>query len=102
MFKAILSSPIGFAGSTVQFTEVDFPSNLAGYPHFVGHPATKQLLGSLGAEFTPGRFAGLEIGESFLAVPLAPTQSPRPDGMTAEAVTVDTSKLKAIVCTRIA
>ena len=98
--KVVVSSPLGFAGATIYFEEIAFPATLAGMTSYVGHPATKALLEALGATFTPGRWVGPEVGESYLAVPLA--TNPRPEGVTVEAAVEDTAGLKAILCTRIA
>ena len=100
MSKAILSSPIGFAGTTMSFEEVQFPQSLEGFVSFVGHPATKALVEALGASTVTGKFAGLQIGESFIAVPLA--NNPREGGFTKDVAIESVAALKCILCTRVA
>lgn len=97
---AILSSPLAFAGGLYKSAEVDFPSDLTGVPSYCGHPNTRALLDALGAEYTPGRWAGPEVGESFLAVPLA--QNAREGGFTKDTAIESVNELKAILVTRIA
>lgn len=96
----IVSSPLGFAGATVRFEDVPFPASLTGCTSYVGHPATKALLEALGAQTVTGRWAGPQVGESYLAVPLA--TNPRAEGYTADTAISDVSALRAIMCTRIA
>lgn len=95
----VISSALGFPGATVRFEEVSFPADLTGSTHYVGHPATRALLEALGATYQPGRWAGPEIGESYLAVPLA--QNAREGGWTKDVAVADVSELRAIRCTRI-
>lgn len=96
----IVSSLLGFTGTTIRFEEVAFPSTLAGATSYVGHPATKALLEALGATTVAGRWEGPAIGESYLAVPLA--QNMRTEGWTANTAIESVAELKAILCTRIA
>ena len=96
----ILSSALGFPGTTVKFDEVAFPKDLTGCVSYVGHPATKALLEGLGASTVSGRWVGPEIGESYLAVPLA--QNAREGGYTKDMAIESVSELKAILCTRVA
>lgn len=100
-FVAVLSSPLGFAGMTLKFESVPFPTELAGIPHYVGHPATKALLEALGAVPAPTKiYGGPEVGQAYLAVPLA--QNPRTEGYTADTAVSDVSQLKAVLVTRLA
>lgn len=99
-FMAILSSTVLTEG-TFECKTVPFPTDLTGTQHYVGHPATKALLEALGANPAPTKlFGGLEVGQSFLAVPLA--SNPRADGYTADTAVSDVSQLTAKVVTRIA
>lgn len=97
--KAILSSPICFSGGTFSADDVPMP-DVTGIPHYVGHPATRALLDAAGAVFTPGRYAGPEVGESFIAVPLA--LNPRAEGYTSDTAVADLSQLRVILVTRVA
>lgn len=102
----IVSSPLGFAGTTIRFEEVPFPSTLQGCVSFVGHPTTRQLLEQLGATTdnsnngAPGKWFGPAIGEQYLAVPLM--NNAREGGFTTEQAVSSIASLKAILCTRIA
>jgi hypothetical protein len=102
----IISSPLGFAGTTIHFAEVPFPTDLTDCRSFVGHPATRQLLEALGAvtdntgrDGAPGKWAGPAVGETYLAVPLA--SNPRADGWTPNVAVESVKELRAIRCTRI-
>lgn len=96
----VVSSPLGFAGTTVKFEEVPFPWDLTDCTSYVGHPATRALLEALGAQTVAGRWAGPEIGESYLSVPLA--QNAREGGYTPDTAIESAAELRAIMCTRIA
>lgn len=99
-FKAILSSTV-LTDGTFQCETVPFPKDLTGTPHYVGHPATKALIEALGATPAPEKlFRGLEVGQSYLAVPLA--NNPRAEGYTADTAVNDVSQLTAKKVTRIA
>jgi len=100
MFVAILSSTV-LTDGTFTCQTVPFPASLEGVPHYVGHPATKSLLEALGATPAPTKlFSGLEVGQVYLAVPLA--SNPRAEGWTADTAVADVSQLTAKVVTRIA
>jgi hypothetical protein len=96
----IISSPLGFAGTTVRFEEVAFPQSLEGAISYVGHPSTRALLEALGAETRTGRWEGPAVNESYLAVPLA--QNAREGGWTRDVAIESVRELRAIRCTRIA
>ena len=98
--NTILSSPIGFAGTTMRFEQVAFPRSLKGFVSFVGHPATRELVEALGATTATGKFAGLQVCESFHAVPLANNQ--REGGFTKDVAIESVAALKCIKCTRVA
>ncbi len=95
----VLSTALGFAGMTIRFEEIDFPSNLTGYVSYVGHPATKMLIEALGATTVSGRWNGPSVGESYIAVPLA--NNTREGGYTQDVAIESVGELKAIRCTRI-
>lgn len=99
-FTVIVSSPLGFTGTTVKFEEMPFPTNLSGCTSYVGHPTTKGLLEALGATTISGKWEGPKLGESYLAVPLA--NNKREAGYTVETAIEDISSLRCILCTRIA
>lgn len=102
----VVSSPLGFNGTTIKFEEVPFPGSLENHKSYVGHPATRQLLEALGASTdvsnngNPGRWAGPAVNESYLAVPL--TNNTPAQGWTQDVAIKSTSELRAILCTRVA
>lgn len=97
---AILTSTV-LTDGTFTCRTVDFPESLHGVPHYVGHPGTRAVVEALGAHAAAERlFAGLAVGETYLAVPLA--QNARPDGVTVEVAVDTTSQLTAKLVTRIA
>lgn len=69
---AILSSTVLSLDGTYQYAALpSMPVDLAaGIPHYVGHPATRYLLDQAGAVYTPGYFAGLEVGQTYLVAQL--------------------------------
>lgn len=97
---AILSSPLAFAGGLYKSNNVAFPTSLEGIPSYCGHPATRELLAALGAEYTPGRWEGPRVGESFLAVPLV--RNEREGGFTVDTAIESIASLDAVLVTRIA
>jgi len=51
---------------------------IAGIPHYIGHPATKQIVEELGAVPAPSKlFEGLEVGEVALAFAIKQGRSNR-------------------------
>lgn len=99
-YVAILSSTV-LTDGTFTCQTIEFPKELTGVPHYVGHPATKGLIEALGAVPAPEKlFKGLEVGQSFLAVPLA--LNPRAEGYTADTAVSDVSQLRAKLVTRTA
>ncbi len=99
-FVAILSSTV-LTDGTFQCETIPFPADLYEVPHYVGHPDTKALIETLGAvQASEKLFAGLEVGDSYLAVPLA--KNVRAEGWTVNTAVSDISQLTAKVVTRIA
>lgn len=97
---AILSSTV-LTDGVFECRTIPFPGDLADTPHYVGHPDTKALIEELGAVQAPTKlFTGLEVGESFLAVPLANNQ--RAEGWTVHQAVADINQLTAKLVTRIA
>lgn len=54
----------------IPFADVE---GVKGVTHYVGHPDTRAVVESLGAEYAGkgARFEGLEVGEAFMAFPLS-------------------------------
>lgn len=84
MFQAVLSSTVLSLDGSYTVKTLDAAPDVAGVPHFVGHPSTKEVLNNAGAVYTPGLFAGLEPGQSFLASSLAQPRSGGQDATTQE------------------
>lgn len=77
--------------------------DIAGCPHYIGHPDTKDIVESLGAVQAPAKlFSGLQPGESAIAFPIAQGLSSRAtEGITNPNQAVDLSMLSVRVLTRI-
>jgi hypothetical protein len=98
-FKVILSSTVLVLDGTYSCNTLTTVPDVADLPHHIGHPATKEILNSLGAVHTPGNFSGLAVGDSMLVVSLANNQ--RAGGFTTHQ-DVDIMGLTFKVVTRIA
>src|SRR3989344_1483987 len=94
------STVINVDGTYEAVAGLPMPLALDGLPHYVGHPSTKSVLDSLGAEKVPGLFGGLAVGESFLAFPIV---NPRGDGeWTVDRALASRDELRVTLITRIA
>lgn len=76
--------------------------DLAGVPHYIGHPATRQIVEDLGAIPAPARlFSGLEVGQSAVCFAIAQGKSNRAkDGFTTPHQEVSMDDLTIRVLTR--
>lgn len=108
MIKAILSSTVLTVDGLYKVETVDggaaleilFEAAKGGVTHFVGHPATKVMLESVGFKQDSKKlFAGLQPGESFVAVPLA--VNPREGHVTSDQAITAWSDVTVKVVTRI-
>lgn len=101
MIVAILSSTVLTQG-TFECREAPIPADLTGMPSYVGHPDTAALLTRLGAapQLKGALFGGLEVGQSFLAVPLA--NPDRSVGWTVDTCVASLDQIRAKLVTRIA
>lgn len=97
--KAILSTTLCTTPGTYTVAELASLPDVAGVPHFVGHPATRAVLDGAGAVYTPGKFMGLEPGESFLAVPLRDAVR-RPDTGSVPEQQATAAELRVLLVTR--
>lgn len=77
--------------------------DLVGVPHYVGHPDTKAIVEEWGCIPAPTKlFAGLEIGETAVCVPIAQGKSTRAtEGFTTPHQSVGVSDLTLRVVTRL-
>lgn len=107
--KAILSTTVlpldgTYNVRTVQGAERDGILNdqIAGVPHYIGHPDTKAIVEALGAVPAPTKlFAGLEIGEQCVCFPIKQGLSTRAtEGFTVHQAIEEISKLDVRVITR--
>lgn len=99
---ALSSTVINVTGEYRVEVGISVPNSLEGIPHYVGHPDTAAVLNRLGAVAQPkgSMFGGLEIGQSFVAVPL---QNPdRSGGWTVDQALASVDQLRVTLVTRIA
>lgn len=97
---AVLSSTvINVSGNYDVEVGVDMP-DIKGLTHFVGHPDTRKVIESLGAVYAGAGelFKGLEVGESFIAVPLA--NPDRSSGWTVDQALKSVNDLRVTLITR--
>lgn len=98
---AILSSTvINISGRYDVEVGIPMPE-ISGLPSYVGHPDTASLLAKLGVEpmLKGSMFNGLEIGQSFIAVPLANPN--RSEGWTVDQALASLDGLRVTRVTRI-
>jgi hypothetical protein len=74
--------------------------DIAGVPHYIGHPATKEIVESLGAVPAESKlFPGLQPGQKAVCFPIAQGKSTRAiDGFTSphQEVTLDDLQVRVI------
>ena len=67
MYKAILSTTVLPLDGQYKVVTLGSTPDITGVPHYIGHPATRDIVESLGAvKAGSNLFAGLEVGESAL------------------------------------
>lgn len=77
--------------------------DITGVPHYIGHPATKEIVESLGAIAAPSKlFVGLQINECAVCFAIAQGKSDRSQGGTAINQQVSLDDLVIRVIERIA
>lgn len=97
---AVLSSTvINVSGNYDVEVGVSMPE-IQGLTHYVGHPDTRKVVEELGAKYAgQGElFKGLEVGESFVAVPLA--NPDRSSGWTVDQALESIDQLRVTLVTR--
>lgn len=104
-FVAVLSTtvlPIDGVYRVHTLPKGDLP-NIKGVPHYIGHPATKAIVESLGAvEASTKLFPGLQPGEQAICFPIAQGKSTRAqDGFTSPHQDVRLEDLQIRVITRL-
>lgn len=102
MFKAVLSTtvlPLDGVYRVYTLPKGQLP-DLRGVPHYIGHPATKAVVESLGAVEAPTKlFPGLQPGEKAVCFPIAQGKSTRAEqGYTSphQEVTLDDLQVRVI------
>jgi hypothetical protein len=103
MFKAILSTTVLPLDGTYQVKTLDTIPDVKGVTHFIGHPATREIVENLGAVPTLQKlFKGLEVGEQALCFSIKQDRTNRKDnGFTAPHQDVTLSDLSIRLITRI-
>jgi len=104
-FVAVLSTtvlPVDGVYRVETLPPGEIPS-LAGVPHYVGHPDTKQIVEDLGAVPAPTKlFPGQAVGEQVICFPIAQGKSTRAtEGFTTPHQAVDLADLQVRVITRL-
>jgi hypothetical protein len=105
MYVAVLSTtvlPVDGVYRVVTLPPGQIPS-LAGVPHYIGHPDTKDIVEGLGAVPAPQKlFPGLAVGEQAVCFSIAQGKSTRAvDGFTGPHQNVSLSDLQVRVITRL-
>ncbi len=101
MFKAVLSTtvlPVDGIYEVVTLPKGEIP-DIAGVPHYIGHPATKEIVESLGAVPAESKlFGGLEKGEEAVCFSIQQGKSSRAEnGFTVhQDVTLDDLSVRVI------
>ena len=99
---AVTSTTILPLDGTYSVNRIETPA-LTGLKHFIGHPATAQIVESLGAVKAETKlFTGLQVGESQLCFSIKQGMSDRSQGGTAVNQEVTADMLDCRVVTRIA
>jgi hypothetical protein len=101
--KAILSTTVLPLDGTYQVKTLNAVPDIRGVTHFIGHPATREIIENLGAVSTLQKmFKGLEVGESALACSIKQDRTNRKDnGFTSPHQDVTISDLQFRLITRI-
>lgn len=105
MIKAILSTtvlPVDGVYRVETLPSGKIP-DIKGVPHYIGHPATKEIVESLGAVPASTKlFEGLNVGEQAICFPIAQGKSSRAtEGFTTPHQDVSLEDLTIRVITRI-
>lgn len=105
MYKAILSTTVLPLDGTYRVHTLppgEIP-DLAGVPHYIGHPDTRTIVEDLGAVPAPEKlFPGLQPGEKAICFPIQQGKSTRAtDGFTSPHQNVELSDLQVRVIKRV-
>jgi hypothetical protein len=82
--KAVLSTTVVPVDGIYRIYTIDNAPDIAGVPHYIGHPATKAIVEAMGAVPAPTKlFPGLQEGEIAVAFSIAQGKGTRAsDGFT--------------------
>ncbi len=102
-FMAVLSTTVLPVDGTYKVESVQECPDLAGVPHYIGHPDTKAIVESLGAVQAESRlFPGLNPGEKAVCFPIQQGKSNRREnGFTRPHQNVRLEDLQVRIITRI-
>lgn len=99
---AITSTTILPEDGVYKVVRVKICPDISGIPHFIGHPATKDIVESKGAVPAPSKlFGGLRVSESQLCFAIKQGHSDRSQGGTAVNQVVSEEMLDIRILTRI-
>lgn len=99
---AITSTTILPKDGTYKVERTDVYPDITGISHYIGHPATKEVVESKGAIVAPSKlFNGLEVGESMVCFAIKQGMSDRSQGGTAVNQEVSEDMLDIRVVTRL-
>lgn len=103
MFVAVLSTTVLPLDGTYRVETIQGSPDIAGVPHYIGHPDTRNLVESLGAVQAETKlFSGLQSGEQAVCFPIQQGKSSRAsEGFTSPHQSVSLSDLSVRVITRI-
>lgn len=100
---AITSTTILPLDGTYEVKRLESTPDITGIPHYIGHPATKDVVEAKGAVQAPSKlFTGLQAGESQLCFAIKQGQSDRSQGGTAVNQDVSEDMLDVRIVTRLA
>lgn len=103
MFKAILSTTVLPLDGTYKITTLSEVPDITGVPHYIGHPATREIVENLGAvKAETNLFLGLLPGEQAICFPIQQGVSSRKEeGFSSPHQDISISKLSIRVIIRI-
>jgi len=104
MFIAVLSTTVLPLDGTYQVATLPQCPDIAGVPHYVGHPDTRDIVQALGAVPAPSKlFTGMQPGQQAICFPIQQGKSNRADdGFTNPHQSVSLQDLQVRVITRLA
>ena len=104
MYKAILSTTVLPLDGQYKVATLTAVPDIVGVPHYIGHPATRDIVEKLGAvKADSNLFSGLQVGESCLCFSIKQGMSSRAtEGFTSPHQEVNMDALAVRKITRVA